>query len=84
MEILNMTPYDVNQVSQLIEELKVDNSDLVTRMFPMPVPEAEQPDKPDLPSRILDLETAVNALIYKVDRIFANHILIDGRFKEIR
>jgi hypothetical protein len=73
MEILNMLPDDVTEVTTLIERLKVKNPNLASRIYPMP----------EVEGRIAELEAAVNTLSHKIDRIFANHVLIDGRFRPL-
>ena len=74
-QIENMLPEDVERFTELAHELEKANSNLKFKTFPM--------EDLELAKRMTKMEEKLASLSAKIDRIFGESILINGRFVDI-
>ena len=77
----NLTEDNVSELRERLEKMKEENPDLEYRFFRQ---DQEQPDSVDTITLVKELTTKVDNLNTKIDRIFGNHILMDGLFTDIK
>ena len=73
-QIDNLRPEDVDGLKNFIDVMTQSNPDVTIKTYPM--------DKK--PVDVRELADKVDALSAKLDKIFGNAVLIDGRFIEIK
>lgn len=71
----NLTEENVDILKEQLEKMKTDNPDLEYRFFKQDVPKVSV----DM-SMILE---KIEALDKKIDRIFGDYVLLDGKFQDL-
>lgn len=74
-QIENMLPQDVEAIQAEIMRLKEVNPDLKFKTFPM--------EDLDFAKRLTALEEKVDSILTKLNNIFGDYVLINGKFQDI-
>lgn len=81
MEIRNLREPDVEALQEKVRELQRENPDIRSRLFGIP---EEDHNHVEILEKLNRLEDKLDALTRKIELIFGDSVLINGRFESIQ
>ena len=90
MIIQNLTPQQAGTVDNFLKELEKSNPGLSWTTFPMgaqphPIHHVVHPEvTQDTTERLIRIEEKLDTMLTRLDLIFGDHALVDGRFVQIK
>jgi len=79
-EIRNLNEEDVEELKAKLMEMHTKNPDIESRFFD----QENEPSREELMTELISLGARLRAMEIKFDRVFADFVIMDGKFVQIK